>query len=67
MHRDEQSASGQATISPTRIAEIEEIIDRVARWAAKRDDIVGLLLVGSCARNAARPAPTSTSCSSRRT
>ena len=44
-----------ATISPERAAEIEDIIHRVTRWAATRDDVVGLLLVGSCARNAVRP------------
>ncbi|MFB6435257.1 nucleotidyltransferase domain-containing protein [Streptomyces sp. NPDC056411] len=32
-----------------------EIIDRLTHWAEHRDDVVGLLLVGSCARNAARP------------
>jgi predicted nucleotidyltransferase len=38
-----------------RVIEAQEIIDRVTRWAAHRQDIVGLLLVGSYARNAARP------------
>jgi nucleotidyltransferase-like protein len=42
-------------ISPERAAEIEDVIHRVTSWAVERDDIVGLLLVGSCARNAARP------------
>ncbi|MGJ5752069.1 nucleotidyltransferase domain-containing protein [Streptomyces puniciscabiei] len=41
--------------SPERVAEINEVIDRITRWARGRDDIVGLLLAGSCARNAARP------------
>ena len=54
-HHDEQSAYDSAVISPERSAEIEDVIHRVTRWAADRDDIVGLLLVGSCARNAARP------------
>lgn len=54
-HHDERSAHTSAVISPERAAEIEDIIHRVTRWAAHRDDIVGLLLVGSCARNAARP------------
>lgn len=42
-------------ISPERAAEIEAVIRRVTRWAAEHRDIVGLLLVGSCARNAPRP------------
>ncbi|WP_445520820.1 nucleotidyltransferase domain-containing protein [Streptomyces sp. NEAU-174] len=55
MHRDDQPASKPSGISPERLAEAEEIIDRVTQWAADHDDVVGLLLVGSCARNAARP------------
>ena len=35
--------------------EVEQIISQVTRWAAQRPDVVGLLLVGSYARNAARP------------
>jgi predicted nucleotidyltransferase len=31
------------------------VIERITRWAAARKDVLGLLLVGSCARNAARP------------
>jgi hypothetical protein len=54
-HHDEQPAHDSAVISPERAAEIEHVIHRITRWAADRDDIVGLLLVGSCARNAARP------------
>lgn len=42
-------------ISPERATEIDDVIHRATRWAANRDDVVGLLLVGSCARNAARP------------
>jgi uncharacterized protein len=53
-HNDEQPAHDSAVISSERAAEVEHVIDRVTRWAADRDDIVGLLLVGSCARNAAR-------------
>ncbi|KOV68709.1 hypothetical protein ADK64_06735 [Streptomyces sp. MMG1121] len=53
--RDNQAASFGAALSPERIAEIDEIIGRITRWARGREDIVGLLLVGSCARNAARP------------
>ncbi|MFE5406405.1 aminoglycoside 6-adenylyltransferase [Streptomyces sp. NPDC056580] len=41
--------------SPERIEEIDEVIDRITRWAKNREDVVGLLLVGSCARDAARP------------
>jgi hypothetical protein len=39
----------------TRAAEIEDIVDHITRWAVDRRDIIGLLLTGSCARNAARP------------
>ena len=53
-HRAEQSAQ-QSEISQERAAEAQEIIDGITRWAANRQDIVGLLLVGSYARNAARP------------
>ncbi|MEH0542273.1 nucleotidyltransferase domain-containing protein [Streptomyces sp. B21-105] len=34
---------------------MQGIIDRVTRWAAGHTDVVGLLLVGSFARSAARP------------
>jgi uncharacterized protein len=44
-----------AVIPPERTAEVEDVVNRVSRWVAVRDDIVGLLLVGSHARNAARP------------
>jgi predicted nucleotidyltransferase len=54
-HHDEQPAHISAVIAPERADEIGDVILRVTRWAADRDDIVGLLLVGSCARNAARP------------
>jgi hypothetical protein len=53
--RREQHASESTSISPERAAEIEEVIERVTHWAAGRKDVLGLLLVGSCARNAARP------------
>jgi predicted nucleotidyltransferase len=52
---DDRSVAGSSAPPPARIAEIEGIIDRITRWARDRADIVGLLLVGSCARNAARP------------
>ncbi|WP_344319136.1 nucleotidyltransferase domain-containing protein [Nocardia ninae] len=55
MHHNDQPDTEPTAISPERIAAINEFIDRVTRWAAGRDDVVGLLLVGSCARNAARP------------
>lgn len=42
-------------MTPDRTAEVREIIERVTRWAARRPDVVGLLLVGSYARHAARP------------
>ncbi|MBK3625186.1 nucleotidyltransferase domain-containing protein [Streptomyces sp. MBT49] len=42
-------------VSPTREAEVRRVVDRVTRWAANRSDVVGLLLVGSWAREAARP------------
>jgi predicted nucleotidyltransferase len=54
VHRDDQSV-GLPTASPERVAEIDEVIDRITCWATGRADIVGLLLVGSCARNAVRP------------
>ncbi|WP_331449598.1 nucleotidyltransferase domain-containing protein [Streptomyces prasinus] len=53
-HHAEQSAN-QPEISQERVAEAQEIINRITRWAANRQDIVGLLLVGSFARDAARP------------
>jgi uncharacterized protein len=36
-------------------SEVEEVIARITRWAAGREDVVGLVLVGSYARGAARP------------
>ncbi|MEU8550554.1 nucleotidyltransferase domain-containing protein [Streptomyces roseoverticillatus] len=53
-HHRERPAN-QAGISPERAAEMNGIIGSITRWAANRQDIVGLLLVGSYARNAARP------------
>jgi predicted nucleotidyltransferase len=44
-----------SSVSIARAAEIEAIIDAVTLWASGRPDVVGLLLVGSCARGAARP------------
>jgi predicted nucleotidyltransferase len=54
-HRDEQPSNDPTAISPERTAEMDKIADRVTRWAVDRPDIVGLLVVGSYARNAARP------------
>ena len=53
--RDEQPTSDTPSLPPQRAAEIDDVIGRVTCWAADRDDVLGLLLVGSCARNAARP------------
>ncbi|GGV04699.1 nucleotidyltransferase domain-containing protein [Kitasatospora aureofaciens] len=53
--RDDQPVSSSTVLSLERIAEIDKVIDRITRWARDREDVVGLLLVGSCARNAARP------------
>ncbi|MFF1445394.1 nucleotidyltransferase domain-containing protein [Streptomyces sp. NPDC058295] len=44
-----------AGASPEREAEMRRVVDRVTRWAGNRSDVVGLLLVGSFARGAARP------------
>ncbi|MFH8473717.1 nucleotidyltransferase family protein [Streptomyces sp. NPDC018000] len=52
-HRAGQSNRNE--VSQERAAEVQEVIARIARWATTRQDIVGLLLVGSYARNAARP------------
>ncbi|WP_405803660.1 nucleotidyltransferase domain-containing protein [Streptomyces sp. NBC_00210] len=49
MHR------GPTELSPTRIAEISEVIDRITGWAKDRRSIVGLLLVRSCVDGAMRP------------
>ncbi|MEU6467342.1 nucleotidyltransferase domain-containing protein [Streptomyces sp. NPDC046976] len=42
-------------MSSERLAEVREFLDRLTRWAGTREDVVGLLLVGSYARGAARP------------
>ncbi|WP_062646535.1 nucleotidyltransferase domain-containing protein [Streptomyces maremycinicus] len=44
-----------AGVAPEREAETRRVVDRVTRWAGNRSDVVGLLLVGSCARGTARP------------
>ncbi|MGK5741398.1 nucleotidyltransferase domain-containing protein [Micromonospora sp. URMC 103] len=55
MHNDQTATHGPPALSPERVAEVEEIISRVTRWAARRPDVAGLLLAGSYARDAARP------------
>ncbi|MGW4720719.1 nucleotidyltransferase domain-containing protein [Nocardia sp. NPDC004260] len=50
-HPDQQPAD-RAELSPEHADEAIAIIDRITHWAAHRQDIVGLLLVGSHARNA---------------
>ncbi|WP_338020703.1 nucleotidyltransferase domain-containing protein [Streptomyces sp. TR1341] len=50
-----ESLPDQSGVPPERLAEVREFLDRLTRWAATREDIVGLLLVGSYARGAARP------------
>lgn len=42
-------------VSPERVAEAQSVVDCVTSWAEGRADVVGLLLVGSYARGAARP------------
>ncbi|WP_327313710.1 nucleotidyltransferase domain-containing protein [Streptomyces sp. NBC_01235] len=44
-----------ARVSSEREAEMRQVVDRVTRWSANRSEVIGLLLVGSCARGAARP------------
>ncbi|MFD7439534.1 nucleotidyltransferase domain-containing protein [Streptomyces sp. NPDC059861] len=55
MSSDEQPSELPTSLSAGRVAEISEVIDRITRWAQSREDVAGLLLVGSCARNTARP------------
>ena len=54
MHHDEQPVQPPTGISRERASEVDNVVTRVTRWAAPRPDIIGLLLVGSYARNAAR-------------
>ncbi|MBJ7004713.1 nucleotidyltransferase domain-containing protein [Streptomyces sp. CRPSP2-6A1] len=49
------SPPDQTGVPPERLVEVREFLDRLTRWAATREDIAGLLLVGSYARGAARP------------
>ncbi|MFJ4483774.1 nucleotidyltransferase domain-containing protein [Streptomyces longwoodensis] len=55
MTHHDRSAHPPAALLPQRAAEIDDVVDRVTAWCADREDVVGLLLVGSCARGAARP------------
>ncbi|MFF3228845.1 nucleotidyltransferase domain-containing protein [Nocardia suismassiliense] len=55
MRHDDQQNNNPIAVSPERSATINEIINRVTQWAAHNQDVAGLLLVGSCARQAARP------------
>ncbi len=55
MHPDEQTGDAPAGIPRERAAEADDVVARVTRWTADRPDVVGLLLVGSYARDAARP------------
>ncbi|MEU5253785.1 nucleotidyltransferase domain-containing protein [Streptomyces longwoodensis] len=55
MSQDNRSVHPPAALPPQRAAEIDDVVDRVTAWCADREDVVGLLLVGSCARGAARP------------
>ncbi|GLY90898.1 nucleotidyltransferase domain-containing protein [Actinoallomurus iriomotensis] len=53
--RDERPAPGSAAVPAEGAVDVENVIARVTRWAAERDDVLGLLLVGSYARDAAGP------------
>lgn len=54
--RGSQQPDGDTTgPSAERAAEVTEVITRVTRWSATRSEVTALLLVGSYARNAARP------------
>ncbi|MFV2117659.1 nucleotidyltransferase domain-containing protein [Streptomyces sp. Act-28] len=52
--RHEEPVRERTGLSPERVAEAERVVTRVTRWAAGRGDLVGVLLVGSYARGAAR-------------
>jgi predicted nucleotidyltransferase len=54
-HRDEHLAAHAAAVPSRQAVDVEDLIVRITRWSADRDDVLGLLLVGSRARNAARP------------
>lgn len=42
-------------LSPERCAEVVDVSARVTSWATGRRDVLGLLLVGSCAEGTMRP------------
>ncbi|MFH8337138.1 nucleotidyltransferase family protein [Streptomyces sp. AM6-12] len=44
----------QTGVPPRRLADVRDFIARLVRWAPTREDITGLLLVGSYARGTAR-------------
>lgn len=52
---EKPTAGPSPELSSDRVAEVQDVVDRVTRWAAERTDVAGLLLVGSYARNAPRP------------
>ncbi|MET9499451.1 nucleotidyltransferase domain-containing protein [Streptomyces sp. NPDC006552] len=51
----QQGDSKDVVAAPERVREVEGFLARFSEWASHRVDIAGLLLVGSYARNAARP------------
>ncbi|MEU8654967.1 nucleotidyltransferase domain-containing protein [Streptomyces sp. NPDC048737] len=51
---DEKGRTGPAGVSAERRDEVRSVVRRVTRWAAGREDVVGVLLVGSWARGAGR-------------
>ncbi|MGI5233614.1 nucleotidyltransferase domain-containing protein [Actinoallomurus sp. CA-142502] len=53
--RDERPAAGSVAVPAEGAVDVENVIARVTRWAAERDDVLGLLLAGSYARDAAGP------------
>lgn len=55
MRRHRHARHDHNDVSADRKAEIADVIGHVTRWAVKRRDVLGLLLVGSCARESPRP------------
>ncbi|MFE7646031.1 nucleotidyltransferase domain-containing protein [Streptomyces phaeoluteigriseus] len=51
---DEEERAEPAEVSAERRDEVRAVIERVTGWAAGREDVGGVLLVGSWARGAAR-------------
>lgn len=52
--RKSDDATLALVVTPQRCAEAESIIETVRLWAAERDDVRGVAVVGSWARDAAR-------------